>query len=681
MNNLSTTNSNLNEAQQSAANHKDGPLLIIAGAGAGKTKTIAHRIENLVAGGILPHKILAVTFTNKAAKEMRERIERLLSESRGRNQEVRADTGPTTTYNLQPTTFPFVATFHGLGVQIIKENAGIFGTTKYFTILDKSETLSLIKKALKDKGFDPKIESPGRLQNFISGQKNKLVSYVDFKKLEPESYFYEVAEKVWGRYEQSLNEQKSFDFDDLILKPVRLFREHPDILERYQDRWTYIHIDEYQDTNKAQYELSRLLSDKHKNICVVGDADQSVYGWRGADFKNILDFEENFPNSTVVLLEENYRSTKIILDTANEIIKKNKLRKEKNLFTRKTGGEKISVYEAFDEADEARNIAKNIDTILKSGVKLEEIAVLYRANFQSRAIEEALLLRGVQYQVLGTKFYDRKEIKDTIAFVRASMNEKDYASWERIINVPARGIGDVTFNKIISGRLAELPQKMQEKVRDFERQLVHFRDFLLVDKLSESIKKIIRESGMEKMYTEGSEEDEERLENLKELVTIATKYDLFPPEEAVERFLTDTGLMSDQDSLKERGGGVKLMTIHASKGLEFRHVFVTGLEQGLFPHERLESSRSMEEENEEERRLFYVAVTRAKEKLHLSYAICRTIFGNRRTNLPSEYLGDISEDVIDLTSAMGNSSGRQYMYSDPEAGDDVIQWGCLGGGK
>lgn len=612
---------------------------------------------------------------------MRERVELLLN-SQGSGQWAvgsnRDSLHVTTPYSLLPTAFPFVSTFHSLGVQLLKENAQLLGTTRYFSILDKSETLSLIKRALKDLGLNQKEEEPNRLQAIISREKNKLTTFADFEKKKAESYYHETALKVWRKYEELLVAQKAYDFDDLILKPVLMFRAHPHVLERYQDRWRYIHIDEYQDTNVAQYELSRLLAEKYKNICVVGDADQSVYGWRGADYRNILDFEKNFPNATSVLLEENYRSTNVILETANAVIKKNKLRKEKNLFTRKEGGEKITLYEAFDESDEARQVGRTLEKLLASGTAATDCAVLYRANFQSRALEESLLLRGVPYQVLGTKFYERKEVKDVIAFIRAALNPSDFEAWSRIVNIPPRGIGNVTLEKISAGREHELPEKMRAKIKDFRLLLDHLGTVIIEDRLSESIKKIIRMSGLEKILSEGSDEDQERLENLKELVTIATKYDVFIPEEALDKFLTDTALMSDQDSIKDpakAGSGVKLMTIHAAKGLEFKHVFITGLEEGLFPHERLGSTRPPQEEMEEERRLFYVALTRAKEKLHLSYAICRTIFGSRRVNMPSSFLADVSDDVIDFTSGAGNTNTGSRNGGWEE---DIISWDSLG---
>ncbi|MBI3633768.1 MAG: UvrD-helicase domain-containing protein, partial [Candidatus Vogelbacteria bacterium] len=591
----------LNERQKEAVQHKDGPLLIVAGAGAGKTKTITHRIAHLIAGGVNPRNILAVTFTNKAAKEMRDRVEVLLNRrSNLREEEV----GPP----IQIT--PLISTFHSLGVQILKENANTLGVSRYFSILDKDESLSLIKKCAKEMGLSPKEFSPNAVQAIISREKNKLITPDRFEVKSENHFFGEMVHGIWEKYERKMREQKAFDFDDLIAQPVFLLRSNDRVREFYQSLWRYIHIDEYQDTNMAQYELSKLLAEKHGNICVVGDSDQAIYGWRQADYRNILNFEQNFPGTKTVLLEENYRSTRNILGAANEVIKKNRQRKEKNLFTNREEGQKILVYGAFDENDEARFVTTKVREILTNKtVRPEEIAVLYRANFQSRILEEKFLKSNLQYQVLGIRFYERKEIKDVVALIRYAVNTGDLQSMERIINVPPRGIGDVSFNKVISGREGDLPQRLQEKLREFRQMTAKANEILLSNKLSDSIKKIIELSGMDKSLR--SEEDgEERIENLKELVTIATKYDFLTPEEALDKFLTETALLSDQDSLTEEKKGVKLMTVHASKGLEFKYVFVTGLEEDLFPHRSMDPRA--ENDPEEERRLFYVAITRAK---------------------------------------------------------------------
>lgn len=641
----------LNERQKEAVLHKDGPLLIIAGAGAGKTKTVTHRIAHLISGGVDPKNILAVTFTNKAAKEMRDRVAQLL----------------TTNYSL-----PTVCTFHSLGVLILKENSQILGISKYFSILDKDESQSLIKKSAKELGLGSKDFNANAVQAVISREKNKLKTPDQFGIKTEGNYFNEMVHNIWVKYEKKLAEQKAFDFDDLIQKPLFLLRDNEKIRNYYQNLWKYIHIDEYQDTNTVQYEISKLLAETHGNICVVGDSDQAIYSWRQADYKNILNFEQNFPGTKTVLLEENYRSTKTILDTANQIIKKNKQRKEKNLFTSRAGGDKIRVYGAFDEADEARWIIQKIKELLSKGVKPDEVAVLYRANFQSRILEEKFLRSNVDYQMLGTRFYERKEVKDVVAIMQHALNPDDLQSMERIINIPPRGIGDVSFNKIIAGQENVLPARIQDKLREFREMMANFKEVILKEKLGDSIKYIVKNSGMAEALRKEGEDGEERIENLKELVTIASKYDFLPPDEAVDKFLTETSLLSDQDSLMSKQEGVKLMTVHASKGLEFKYVFVTGLEEDLFPHRRMNETEPSDPE--EERRLFYVAVTRAKDALFLSYANMRTIFGQKKINMPSEFLQDIDDNLAEFESNGAFDSFSSGGITDP---DDIIEWDCL----
>ncbi|MBI3633530.1 MAG: UvrD-helicase domain-containing protein [Candidatus Vogelbacteria bacterium] len=672
----------LNERQKEAVLHKDGPLLIVAGAGAGKTKTITHRIAHLIAGGVNSNNILAVTFTNKAAKEMRDRVNVLLSQDETKSA---FDANPPRDREQENALFvssspnavsgsPLISTFHSLGVQILKENANTLGISRYFSILNKDESLSLIKKCAKEVGLSPKEFSGSAVQAVISREKNKLITPDKFEVKTENHYFGEMAHGIWEKYEKKMREQKAFDFDDLIAQPVFLLRSNDRVREFYQSLWKYIHIDEYQDTNMAQYELSKLLAEKHRNICVVGDSDQAIYGWRQADYRNILNFEKNFPGTKTILLEENYRSTKNILDAANEIIKKNKQRKEKNLFTSRREGQKILVYGAFDESDEARFVTSKVKEILADKtVHPEEIAVLYRANFQSRILEEKFLKSNIQYQVLGVRFYERKEVKDVVALIKYAVNTEDLQSMERIINVPPRGIGDVSFNKIISGRESDLPLRLQERLREFRQMTAKAKEILLSNKLSDSIKKIIELSGMDKgLKTE--EDGEDRIENLKELVTIATKYDFLTPEEALDKFLTETALLSDQDSLTEQKNGVKLMTVHASKGLEFKYVFVTGLEEDLFPHRSIDPRA--ENDPEEERRLFYVAITRAKDRLFISYANMRTIYGSKKINMPSRFLGDIKDDVAEFKSNnVFDSFGSAASGQNKE--EDIVEWDCL----
>lgn len=624
----------LNKEQKEAAVHVNGPLLIVAGAGAGKTKTITHRIVNLIKQGISPDRILAVTFTNKAAKEMRERIlNEMNKNAKGQN------------------TVPFVSTFHSLGVYIIKENAKTLGLTRHFTILDESDSTSLIKESLKEIGLDPKQYEPRKIKNIISREKGKFIHLADYSETSSD-YLGKIVAQVWSLYEKKKAKENSLDFDDLLLKAVKLLKENSEVRKFYQEKWEYIHIDEYQDTNEVQYLMSFLLSENNKNICVVGDADQNIYSWRGANLKNILNFEKDYPNAKIILLEENYRSTQNILEAANEVIKKNKYRPDKNLFTKNDRGEKISLYEANDEGDEAEFVATKILEILDGGEQAEDIAVLYRANFQSRVLEEAMLHYNIPYQVLGIKFFERKEIKDTLAYLRAALNPQSLSDIKRIINFPVRGIGKVTLAKIFKGETETLPIKVKIKVDNFYKTLEEIKEKIENTKASDVIKFTVKKSGIENELSSGSEEDKERLENIKELATLALKYDNLKNGEGIEKLLEDASLASDQDSImitenkKEKINAVKLMTVHASKGLEFKYVFITGLEYGLFPHHKDGESKS-EEDKEEERRLFYVALTRAKEKLFLSFANFRTIFGSRQINSPSEFISDIPADIIE----------------------------------
>ncbi|MFH1608921.1 MAG: UvrD-helicase domain-containing protein [Patescibacteria group bacterium] len=645
----------LNNPQKEAAIHKNGPLLIVAGAGAGKTKTITHRIVNLIKEGISPDKILAVTFTNKAAKEMKERI----------FLEMQKNT-------KSQNTNPFISTFHSLGVYIIKENAKELGLTKYFSILDENDSNSLIKEILKELGLDPKQYDPRKIKNIISREKGKFKHLSDYSVNQNDEYQNLVAQ-VWSLYETKKNKENTLDFDDLLVKSTKLLKENKEILKIYQDRWEYIHIDEYQDTNEVQYLMSKLLAEKNKNICVVGDADQNIYSWRGANLKNILNFEKDYKNTKIITLEENYRSTKNILEAANEIIKKNKYRPDKNLFTKNKTGEKISLYEALDETDEADFVATKILEIIdnkKNSTELSKIAVLYRANFQSRVLEEAMLRYNISYQVLGIKFFERKEIKDTLAYLRAALNPESLSDIKRIINFPARGIGKTTILKIFSTAKAgqanqkeDLPIKTQIKINNFYNLLEDIKNKTKSLKTSEIIKYVIKKTGIENELLDGTEENLERLENIKELATLALKYEELPGELGLEKLLEDAALASDQDSImhnqenkKNNNNAVKLMTVHAAKGLEFKYVFIVGLEDGLFPYERQNEKK---DDPEEERRLFYVALTRAKEKLFLSFTNFRTIFGSRQINSPSEFISDIPADILEKDPRHGGAGGEE----------------------
>jgi len=629
----------LNQKQREAAVHKDGPLLIVAGAGAGKTKTIVHRVVNLILSGVPPEKILAVTFTNKAAKEMRERISAAIKEmSRGI-----LDTGER----------PFVSTFHSLGVHIIKENTRILGLSRYFSILDEQDSGALIKESLKELDLDPKQYEPRKIRSIISREKGKFTRLEDYRERENHTLGRIVAQ-VWDLYERKKTKEQALDFDDLLLKSVKLLKENEEIRRLYQERWQYIHIDEYQDTNEVQYLMSRMLAENNENICVVGDSDQLIYSWRGANLKNILSFDKDYPNTKVVILEENYRSVGNILKAANMVIKKNKYRPDKNLFTKNIEGEKIGFYEALDEGDEADFVATKILEIEEKSAMLSEIAVLYRANFQSRALEEAMLRYNIPYQVLGVKFFERKEIKDTLAYLRASLNPESLSDIKRILNFPTRGIGKATLAKILSKDTENLPEKMKEKIKKFNAILEEIKNKIMQERASAVIKFLVKHTGIERELLGGGEEELERLANIQELATLALKYDHLSNGAGIERLLEDAALASDQDSLlinqdnkKEIKDAVKLMTVHASKGLEFKYVFITGLEDGLFPTQRNGEIKTAEDA-EEERRLFYVALTRAKEKLFLSFANFRTIFGSRQINTPSEFIGDISPNLLEI---------------------------------
>ncbi|HAS84476.1 MAG TPA: ATP-dependent DNA helicase PcrA [Candidatus Yonathbacteria bacterium] len=623
--------SHLNAKQKEAAMHKSGPILIIAGAGTGKTSTLTHRILNLVKEGVTPSEILAITFTNKAAKEMQERVNELLAKH-GFDAGLRYGDAR-----------PFIGTFHSLGVHILRAHAQIFGLNKHFTIVDKNSASSLIKEAVKEQGIDSKQFSPDRIAGVISRQKGSLVTLAQYKADVGNAYFPMIVSAVWERYERLLARESALDFDDLILKTVILLRDYPEVRKEYQDRWKYIHIDEYQDTNAVQYEMARLLAGETMNICAVGDGDQNIYSWRGANLQNILNFENDYKGAQTILLEENYRSTQTILAVANDIIKKNTVRKEKNLFTRNILGDKISLIESYDEGGEARAVGEKIKHLIDSGTDPEDIAVLYRANFQSRALEEAFLTMEIPYQVLGIRFFERKEVKDILSYIRAGLNPESLSDIKRIIDSPPRGIGKATLMKMFAKDEDSLPPAGKKRVAEFWALLESIKEYALVEKTSKLIKLVSEKSGLEASLKTGNDEDNDRLENIHELVTLATKYDILPPEEAVEKLLGDAALASDQDSMMKSSRAVKLMTVHASKGLEFPYVFVTGLEQDLFPHKRMGPGTKSKEDGEEERRLFYVAITRAKKKLYLSYASVRTIFGQRQVNAPSEFLSDIDD--------------------------------------
>ena len=631
----------LNDKQKEAVLYMEGPLLIVAGAGAGKTKTITHRIIHLIHQGIAPSSILAVTFTNKAAKEMRDRVSALL------------DLPIHGAFSHKDDARPFISTFHSLGVHIIKENAHLIGLTKHFAIADEHDALVIIKDAMKARDIDPKQHEPRKIKSIISKAKGDFITS-DIYSQNVRGAFQSIVAVLWRDYEQALKRERMLDFDDLLLEAVLILKKYPEVKQSYQERWQYIHVDEYQDTNEVQYELTKLLVGKNDNICVVGDTDQNIYSWRGANIKNMLHFEKDYADVKVIMLEQNYRSTKNIIEAANNVIKLNQYRVDKTLFTENKDGEIISVYEAYDEQDEGRYIATTIKELLRSHSP-EDIAVLYRANFQSRVLEEALLNQQIPYQVLGVKFFERREVKDLLAYIRAAYNKECLSDIKRIINTPTRGIGKVTLTKLFSGQLSMLPASMQVKISKFYQLLDTIREYADAHSPSESIKFVIKETGLESELSRGPSDELERLENMKELVTLATKYDALPQGLGMEKLLEDASLASDQDTLMHKGKGVRLMTVHASKGLEFKYVFITGLEQDLFPHTN--NGTKSKEDAEEERRLFYVALTRAEQKLHLSYASLRTIFGSRQVNMPSEFIFDIPDHLKEFEQ--GHAGARE----------------------
>ncbi len=635
----------LNAEQKKAVTTTDGPVLIVAGAGAGKTKTLTTRIAYLIQSGKTdPEKILAITFTNKAAKEMRERAYHLIGTGLASR-----DRGP------------LITTFHALGVRILKDQHKLFDRGQYFSIFDSDDSLSLIKESLKENGLDPKQYEPKKFQSIISRYKGRGVSYFEFNQYIESSYD-ELVKDVWEKYEKKLEKEKAYDFDDLLLKPLSLLKNNKDIRDLYRNHYDYVHIDEYQDTNGVQYDLVKLLVSDKQNICAVGDTDQNIYSWRGAQIKNMLQFEKDFPNTTMIFLEENYRSTDVILSAANRVIEKNEMRIPKNLFTKKGFGEKITVAELYSERDESLFVIDSIIELWDKKVPLEDIAVLYRTNFQSRVFEEACIARGLPYTMTGTKFYERKEVKDVMSYLKSARNPDAWTELKRCINTPARGIGKTTILKLIEGKGDTLPAKTKMEVDRFYEVLEKIKVLSETEKPSEVIRKILTISGIYEFYNDKTEEGETRRENLEELVSLATNYDENP--RGIEAFLEDASLQSDQDTLDQEKNkkGIRLMTVHAAKGLEFSHVFIVGLEHGLFPHQRDE--RLKKEDQEEERRLFYVALTRAKEKLYLSYATTRTIFGMRGVQTPSEFLYDIPSELIEQAKKDRPSTGEITIYID-----------------
>ncbi len=625
----------LNDAQKEAVLHTEGPLLVLAGAGAGKTRVIVNRILEIIRKGVAPQSILAVTFTNKAAKEMRARTEELLYSS------------PELSLPVRGTELPLVTTFHSLGLLIIKENAKLLDLPRTPAIWDRSDSMRAIKEAMKSAGISTEQFEPRNILSKISKEKGNGTTLAAYKNALGDTQ--DIVTTTWEGYERQLREDRALDFDDLLLRAVGVLRNHPDIAALYRKRFQYLLIDEYQDTNKVQNELAELLVGEGRHICAVGDVDQNIYSWRGAELKNILSFDKRYEGARVILLEQNYRSTQTILSAANDIITKNKYRAEKNLFTKNGEGEKILLYTAYDEMDEGGYVARTAKELIEGGARPRDIAVLFRANFQSRALEEAFLNFDIPYQVLGVKFFERKEVRDLISLLRAALAPESMADIKRIANVPPRGLGKVTLLAMLAGREGELGASAREKVQTFKNLLQRIADRARSAPTSDAIKFALKESGLETYLKNGDSEDRERLENCYELVSLATRYDHLEAPEGLEKLFEDAALATDQDELKEDRDAVRLMTIHASKGLEFPYVFITGLEEGLFPYERDGEHRSPEE-GEEERRLFYVALTRAMKKVFLTHASLRTIYGSKLMGAPSQFLTDIPEVLLENAS-------------------------------
>ena len=649
--------STLNDKQKEAVKWPDGPLLVLAGAGSGKTRVLTTKLAYLVnEKEVNPYNILAITFTNKAAKEMKERAFKMLGSD---------------AYKMQ------ISTFHSLGLLLIRENYDKLGFDKNFTILDSDDSLTIIKKILKEMNLDPKVYNPRAIRNKISSAKNELMDSNYYSRF-ANSEYEEIVLEVFRKYEKKVFKNNSMDFDDLLLLPIKLFKKFPEVLEKYQERFKYILVDEYQDTNEAQYILIKMLSKKYKNICVVGDLDQSIYGFRGANFRNILNFEKDYPDAKVIPLEENYRSTGNILNVANDIIKHNKQRKEKNLWTKNDDGTKIRYHRAYDEKDEANYVMEEIKKLIISGEEKSNIAVLYRTNAQSRNMEEALLRENIPYKVVGSfYFYNRKEIKDLISYLKLIYNSNDDVSLMRVINVPKRQIGPKTIENLATKALdkgVSLYEAIDSgKELEFKKLIERIKQESENMSLTELVEFILAESGMRReLENSKTLEAEVRLENLEEFKSITKNFEENNGVISLEEFLLEISLVSDMEEHKNNNDVVTLMTIHSAKGLEFDHVFIIGLEEGLFPHSNCLDSP---DEIEEERRLCYVAVTRARRTLTLVNASRRMLYGNTNCNPPSRFIAEINDEYLEKDVKENIKFNKEEMIdkaAEYNVGDHVI---------
>ena len=655
----------LNEQQKNAVMHVDGPCLVMAGAGSGKTKVLTTRIAYLIDNGVKDYNILAITFTNKAAKEMRDRVNNLIGEVKS-----------------------FIGTFHSFGLRIIRENYMYLGLDRNFTIIDSDDVLSIIKKILKDKNLDPKHYSPYYIRNKISFIKSQMLSDMEIDK-----YFNTdidmIAKDIYYEYDRKMVLNNSIDFDDLLSKPVKLFKEHEEILEHYQDKYKYILIDEYQDTNPVQYKLSAMLARKYRNIFVVGDMNQSIYAFRQADYRNILNFERDYKDALIIKLEENYRSTNNILNAANSVIKNNKERKDLNLWSEKGDGLKVKYMRAYDEKHEITLVIEEINKLLNEGYKKSEIGVLYRTNAQARVVEEGFLKKNIPYKVVGSYyFYNRKEIKDLISYLRLIYNNHDEVSLRRIINVPKRGIGESAIKNLENISNLEgismfdaLSSKKELEFKDMILDLVKESENM---GLTDLIDLVLERTGMKSELEDNNKlENEVRLENLMEFKSITASFEERTGLINLGDFLEEISLISDMSNHKEDGDEVTLMTIHSAKGLEFDVVFLIGMEEGIFPH----NISLMEDGLEEERRLCYVGITRARDILYLTNAKRRMLYGKDTMNMPSRFIDEIDKRYLEEASngvKVQEKINVKEAYSKSENNEikvgDIIKHDSLGTG-
>jgi DNA helicase II / ATP-dependent DNA helicase PcrA len=674
----------LNPPQREAVAHPSGPLLILAGAGSGKTRVLAHRVAYLVAIGVKPWQIVAVTFTNKAANEMRERIAGLIGQEAAREATI--------------------GTFHAICARILRRDGDKIGLTRSFTIYDRADQVALVKQVIRSLDLDEKRFAPAGMLAWIGQRKDELADPATATR-QAANFYDETAARVYEAYQRQLQQDDAVDFDDLLMRVVFLFEQHPDVLARYQGRWQQILVDEYQDTNRAQYLICSLLAAKHRNLAVVGDDDQSIYSWRGANLRNILDFENDYPDAKVVKLEQNYRSTQTILDAAHAVVSRNEGRKDKKLWTDRGAGTQITIFDAYNEYEEAEFVARQIERLVggsgrggmsglltrraddeDGAMRYGEIAVCYRINAQSRVLEEACMRFGIPYQLVGgTRFYERREVKDALAYVRLARNSADRVALERIINVPARGIGEKTIEELrawaearASGSLWEAVQAADQNPNLAPRaraSLAAFRDIARAlmelatrEPPSAVFDAVFERSGLQSVIQDGTDDGEERWTNLLELRNHAAEFDELAVPEGLARFLEEVALVSDQDTLEERPDRITLITLHAAKGLEFPVVFIVGLEEGLLPHQRaLEDERELEEE----RRLAYVGMTRAKDRLYLVHARHRSTWGVGAAAEASRFLAELPEDLLDIPpEAAGTPFRRGGGWGDRRGTDD-----------